>query len=215
MNIILLGPPGAGKGTQAKILESIYNIPQISTGDMLRAAVKNATELGRQAKSFMDAGQLVPDSLVIALAEERISSPDAAGGFMLDGFPRTQAQALALDNMLEKLGKKVDVVLNFEVSRPALIERMGGRRTCQQCGAGYHIKFAPSREAGKCDKCHGELYQREDDNEATVSKRLQVYDESTKPLIDYYARKKLHQIINGDESPDKVTAQIRKILDAA
>jgi adenylate kinase len=182
---------------------------------MLRAAVKNGTELGRQAKSFMDAGQLVPDSLVIALAEERMSAPDAAGGFMLDGFPRTQAQALALDDMLDRLGKKIDVVLNFEVPRPALIERMSGRRTCQQCGVGYHVKFAPSREADKCDKCRGELYQREDDKETTVAKRLQVYDESTKPLIDYYARKELHQVINGDESPDKVTAQIRKIVDAA
>jgi adenylate kinase len=215
MNIIFLGPPGAGKGTQAKILESIYHLPQISTGDMLRSAVKEATPLGKQAQAFMEAGQLVPDSLVVALAEERLKAPDTARGFMLDGFPRTHAQALALDDILSRMGKKIDFVFDFEVPRPALVERMSGRRTCRQCGMGYHIKFAPSREFGKCDKCLGDLYQREDDNEATVGKRLQVYDQSTKPLIDYYKGKGLYQPIKGDENPAAVTARLRAIVDAA
>jgi adenylate kinase len=215
MNMIFLGPPGAGKGTQAKILEDIYHLPQVSTGDMLRAAVKNNTALGKQAKAYMEAGQLVPDDLVIALAEERLSAPGMDLGFMLDGFPRTHSQALALDDMLGRLGKKIDFVFDFEVSRPALVERISGRRTCRQCGAGYHIKFAPSKAPGKCDKCQGDLYQREDDHEATLRKRLQVYDQSTRPLIDYYAGKGLYRVIKGDESPDKVTDQLRAVIDDA
>ena len=215
VNIILLGPPGAGKGTQAQILQTIYGIPQVSTGDMLRAAVKTGTSLGLQAKSFMDSGQLVPDSLVIDLARERISQPDAAQGFMLDGFPRTEAQACALDEMLKKLNRKIDYVLSFEVPRADLIMRLSGRRTCRDCNAGYHIKFAPSVKPEECDKCGGQVYQREDDNEATVSKRLQVYDESTRPLIDYYQKQGRFYEIKGDESPEKVTAGIREILDKA
>jgi adenylate kinase len=182
---------------------------------MLRAAVKEGSALGRQAKAFMEAGQLVPDNLVVALAEERLKSPDAEKGFILDGFPRTQEQALALDDMLSRLNKKIDFVFDFDVPRSDLIERMSGRRTCRQCGLGYHIKFAPSRESGKCDKCHGELYQREDDNEATVGKRLQVYDQSTMPLIGYYKGKGLYQAIKGNEDPEAVTARIRAIIDAA
>jgi adenylate kinase len=186
MNIILLGPPGAGKGTQAKMLIDEYQIPQISTGDILRAAVKEGTPLGKEAKSFMDKGELVPDSVVIGIVEERIQEPDCEKGYMLDGFPRTVPQAEALDQMLSKLSAQIDHVVSIEVANEELVKRLTGRRTCRECGAGYHVMFDPPTVEGVCDKCGGELYQRDDDNEETVTSRLNVYESQTLPLIDYY-----------------------------
>ena len=212
MNIILLGPPGAGKGTQAKMLIDAYGIPQVSTGDMLRAAVKNQTPLGLEAKKFMDAGQLVTDEVVIGLAKDRIAEPDAAKGFMLDGFPRTVPQAEALDKVLAGMGKNIDHVISIEVASEELLGRLTGRRTCKACGQGFHVMFDPPKAAGKCDKCGGELYQRDDDNEATVSNRLKVYDAQTKPLIDYYQAKGLLRPIDGVGSIDAIFGRIKAVL---
>jgi adenylate kinase len=212
MNLILLGPPGAGKGTQAKRLIDAYGIPQISTGDMLREAVKNQTQLGLEAKKYMDAGQLVPDEVVIGLVKERLAQPDCAKGFMLDGFPRTVAQAEELDKVLAEMGKAIDHVISIEVPNEELIGRLTGRRTCRNCGAGYHVIFDPPKEEGKCDKCGGELYQRDDDNEATVANRLKVYESQTKPLIDYYQAKGLLRPIDGVGSIDDIFARIKAVL---
>ncbi len=212
MNIILLGPPGAGKGTQAKKLVEAYGIPQISTGDMLREAVRNQTDLGMKAKKYMDAGQLVPDEIVIGLAKERMSQPDCAKGFMLDGFPRTVAQAEALDKVLEEMGRKLDHVICIEVPEQELMERLTGRRTCRNCGRGYHIKFDPPKTEGVCDVCGGELYQRDDDNPETVANRLKVYREQTQPLIDYYEAKGLLRRIDGVGSIDEIFARIKAVL---
>ena len=213
MNLILLGPPGAGKGTQAKMLIDAYGIPQVSTGDMLRAAVKNQTPLGLEAKKFMDAGKLVTDEVVIGLAKDRISQPDAQKGFMLDGFPRTVAQAEALDKMLGEMGKKLDHVISIDVANSELMGRLTGRRTCKACGAGFHMVFDPPKVDGKCDKCGGELYQRDDDNEATVSNRLKVYEDQTKPLIDYYQGKGLLRPIDGVGAIDEIQKRVRAVLD--
>lgn len=184
--IILLGPPGAGKGTQAKKLAEDLSIPQISTGDMLRAAVKNGTELGLKAKSFMDAGGLVPDEVVIGIVKERLAQPDCEKGFILDGFPRTIPQAQALDRVAGELGKEIRFVLSLEVDPEELMERLCGRRTCPGCGAMYHVKFNVPKQAGKCDKCGAALIQRDDDIEDTIRKRLDNYNKSTAPLLDYY-----------------------------
>ena len=181
MNIILLGPPGAGKGTQAKMLVDKYAIPQISTGDILRAAVKEGTPLGKEAKSYMDKGALVPDSVVIGIVEERIQEPDCQKGYMLDGFPRTVPQAEALDGMLNKLDSQIDHVVSIEVANEELVQRLTGRRTCRECGAGFHVMFDPPKQEGVCDKCGGELYQRDDDNVETVTSRLEVYGSQTLP----------------------------------
>lgn len=213
MNLILLGPPGAGKGTQAKMLIDAYGIPQVSTGDMLREAVKNQTPLGLEAKKFMDAGKLVTDEVVIGLAKDRISQPDAQKGFMLDGFPRTVAQAEALDKMLGEMGKKLDHVVSIEVANSELMGRLTGRRTCKACGAGFHMVFDPPKVEGKCDKCGGELYQRDDDNEATVSNRLKVYEDQTKPLIDYYQGKSLLRPIDGVGAIEDIQKRVRAVLD--
>ena len=185
MKLILLGPPGAGKGTQAKMLTEKFAIPQISTGDILRAAVKEQTTLGIKAKQFMDAGQLVPDEVVIGIVSERLQAADCASGFILDGFPRTVAQADALGVVLDKLGKQLDRVVSLTVDAEALVVRLTGRRTCSQCGKGYHISFDPPPADGCC-VCGGELFQREDDQESTIRNRLAVYDEQTSPLISYY-----------------------------
>jgi len=186
MGIILLGPPGAGKGTQAKKLAEEFSIPQISTGDMLRAAVRNGTELGLKAKSFMDAGGLVPDEVVIGIVKERLAQPDCSKGFILDGFPRTIPQASALDRVAGELGKEIRFVLSLDVDADELMERLCGRRTCTGCGAMYHVKFNVPKAQGKCDKCGAALVQREDDKEETIRKRLDNYNKSTAPLLDYY-----------------------------
>lgn len=212
MNIILLGPPGAGKGTQAKRLIDKYGIPQISTGDMLRAALKEGTPLGLEAKKFMDAGTLVPDTVVIGLVKERIQKPDCAKGYMLDGFPRNVSQAEALDQMLLELGQKIDHVVCIEVPSQELLGRLTGRRTCRACGAGFHVMFDPPKKEGVCDKCSGELYQRDDDNEATVSSRLNVYDAQTKPLIDYYQKQAKLRGIDGVGDMGDIFARITKVL---
>lgn len=212
MNIILLGPPGAGKGTQAKRLIDKYGIPQISTGDMLRAALKEGTPLGLEAKKFMDQGALVPDSVVIGLVKERIQKPDCAKGYMLDGFPRNVSQAGVLDNVLAELGQKIDDVVCMEVPSSDLLTRLTGRRTCRACGAGYHISFDPPKKSGVCDKCSGELYQRDDDNEATVSSRLKVYEDQTKPLIYFYSKQGKLRKVNGVGSMDEIFSRITAIL---
>jgi len=212
MNLVLLGPPGAGKGTQAKMLIEAYGIPQISTGDMLREAVKNQTPLGLEAKKFMDAGQLVTDEIVIGLAKDRIAQPDCDKGFMLDGFPRTVAQAEALDVMLGEMNKALDHVISIEVPNSELMGRLTGRRTCKDCGQGYHMIFDPPAKEGVCDKCGGELFQRDDDNEETVANRLEVYDSQTKPLIDYYQGKGLLRPVDGVGAMSEVLDRIKAIL---
>jgi adenylate kinase len=212
MRIILLGGPGAGKGTQAKKLVEKYNIPQISTGDMLRAALKEGTALGLEAKKFMDAGKLVPDEVVIGLIEERIKLPDCKKGFMLDGFPRTVGQADALKGVLDKMGIKLDHVISIEVANEELVGRLTGRRTCKACGSGFHLLFDPPKKAGVCDKCGGELYQRDDDKEETIRNRLKVYDSQTAPLIDYYKKAGLLRPIQGVGSIDEIFGRITSVL---
>jgi adenylate kinase len=212
MNIILLGPPGAGKGTQAKLLIDRYQMPQISTGDILRAAVKEGTPLGKEAKSYMDKGQLVPDSVVIGIVEDRIQQPDCRNGYMLDGFPRTVPQAEALDEMLRKRKAKIDHVVSVEVARDELVKRLTGRRTCRECGAGFHVHFDPPKKAGTCDKCGGELYQRDDDNEKTVTARLQVYESQTLPLIEYYKKQGKLRSVDGVGEMKTIFERITKVL---
>ncbi|RME62710.1 MAG: adenylate kinase, partial [Alphaproteobacteria bacterium] len=209
MNTILLGPPGAGKGTQAKRLEDRYGLTQLSTGDMLRAAVKAGSTVGKKAKTAMDAGKLVSDDIVIDIIGERIAEPDCARGFVLDGFPRSIAQARALDDMLAQKGRRLDLVIEMQVDEDALVERITGRFTCAKCGAGYHDRFKRPRREGVCDICGGtEFTRRADDNEETVRDRLRVYREYTAPLIDYYARKGILASIDGMAAIDQVAAQI-------
>lgn len=212
MRLILLGPPGAGKGTQAKRLVEKYGIPQISTGDMLRAALKAGTQLGKEAKTYMDAGKLVPDSVVVGLIEERIKDADCANGFMLDGFPRTVAQADSLKSVMDKAGLKIDHVVSIEVANEELVERLTGRRTCRSCGSGYHVQFDPSKVEGVCDKCSGELYQRDDDKEETIRNRLKVYADQTEPLIAYYKAAGVLRPIAGTGSIDEIFARITSVL---
>lgn len=208
MYILLMGPPGAGKGTQAAELVAKFQIPHISTGDMFRAAVKEGTELGKQAKACMDAGQLVSDSITIGIVKERLAKPDCHKGFILDGFPRTLEQASALDVTLAELRIKLDRVLNINVPVEDLISRLTGRRICKGCGATFHVTFNPSAAGSKCEKCDGELYQRADDTEETVTKRLTVYSDQTKPLIEYYEDHGLYTEIDGRQQIDKVLADI-------
>ena len=214
MNLILLGGPGAGKGTQAKKLIDKYGIPQISTGDILRAAVKEGTEMGRKAKEYMDAGKLVPDTVVIGIIKDRLAQPDCKKGFILDGFPRTVPQAEALDKVLAGLGSKIDHVISIAVDEEALVIRLTGRRTCKNaaCGQMFHIKFTPPKKEMVCDKCGGELYQRDDDNETTVRSRLATYNQATKPLIDYYTKEGLVRPITGVGSIEDIFNKIVIIL---
>ncbi len=213
MNLIFLGPPGAGKGTQAKMLIERYSIPQISTGDILRAAVAEETDLGKKAKEYMEAGKLVPDEVVIGIIEQRLKQSDCEKGFILDGFPRTVAQAEALDKVLENMGSKIDHVLSLDVPAEELIKRLTGRRTCKNCGAMYHVIFKPPKSEGICDKCGGELYQRSDDNEETVKSRLNVYEQQTRPLIDFYNNKGLVGKIDGQGGIKEIFERIIKILE--
>jgi adenylate kinase len=212
MGIILLGPPGAGKGTQAKKLTQAYAIPQISTGDMLREAVKNGTPLGKQAKAFMDAGGLVPDEVVIGIVKERLAASDCGKGFILDGFPRTIPQADALDRVTKELGKEIRFVLSLEVDQNDLMERLCGRRTCTGCGAMYHVKFNPPKAAGKCDKCGTALIQRDDDKEETIKTRLGNYNKATAPLLDYYRNTGKIRSVMASGEIDAIYAEIVKIL---
>lgn len=212
MGIILLGPPGAGKGTQAKKLTQAFAIPQISTGDMLRAAVKNGTALGTQAKAFMDAGGLVPDEVVIGIVKERLAEPDCGKGFILDGFPRTIPQAEALDRVTKELRKEIRFVLSLEVDQNDLMERLCGRRTCAGCGAMYHVKFNPPKAVGKCDKCGTALIQRDDDKEETIKNRLGNYNKATAPLLDYYKNTGKIRSVMASGEIDAIYAEIVKIL---
>ncbi|PNU21598.1 adenylate kinase [Geothermobacter hydrogeniphilus] len=212
MNLILLGPPGAGKGTQAKLLIEHFGIPQISTGDMLRAAVKAGTEMGLKAKACMDSGALVPDEVVIGIVRDRLQEADCEKGFILDGFPRTVPQADALKSTLAGLGKELQAVISLEVDIEALVERLTGRRTCRSCGQGFHLRFDPPGTAGVCDACGGELYQRDDDREETIRNRMKVYQEQTAPLVSYYQRDGLLAAIDGMQDIAVVQSDIRAAL---
>lgn len=212
MKLILMGPPGAGKGTQAEKLIDLYQIPHISTGDMFRKAQKEGTELGLQAKSYMDQGQLVPDEVTIGIVRERLAEDDCKNGFLLDGFPRTVHQADALDGILTDLGMSLDAVVDIQVDKDFLVERLTGRRVCKACGATYHVSFNAPKVEGVCDKCGGELYQRNDDKIETVSNRLDVYAAQTAPLIEYYQSKGMIKSIDGSKSVEEVLADIQAAL---
>ena len=213
MKIILMGPPGAGKGTQAEKLVDLYQIPHISTGDMFRKAQKDGTELGLKAKSYMDQGKLVPDEVTVGIVKERLAEADCKEGFLLDGFPRTVQQADALDTILAELDMALDCVVNIEVDKAFLVDRLTGRRVCRACGATYHIANKAPKVEGVCDKCGGELYQRGDDTIETVSNRLDVYAAQTAPLIDYYKSKGIMSSIDGSKSMEEVLADIRTALE--
>ncbi len=208
MYILLMGPPGAGKGTQSPNLVEKYGIPAISTGDMFRAAVRDHTPLGTKAKEYMDAGQLVPDDVTIGIVKDRLAQEDTKKGFILDGFPRTLDQAIALDVVLQELGINSVHVIDITMEPELLVSRITGRRICKNCGATYHVTNLPSKVEGVCDKCGGELYQRADDQEATVRKRLEVYSTQTKPLIDYYKNRGLYKQIDGNQNVEKVFQDI-------
>lgn len=212
MNLIFFGPPGAGKGTQAKRLVAELKVPHLSTGDILREAVRQGTELGQQAKPLMDAGKLVPDELVIGIVDERIAQPDARHGFILDGFPRTIPQAEALERALGRQGRKTDHVISLDVPEQELVERLSGRRSCPKCGAVYHVVASPPRQTGVCDHDGTSLIQREDDREDKVKNRLGVYGAQTAPLKDWYQKQGLLRSIRGVGSPDGIFAEIRKAI---
>ena len=212
MYILLMGPPGAGKGTQADKLVEEFKIPHISTGDMFRAAVKQGTELGKEAKKYMDAGGLVPDAVTIGIVRESLAKPECAEGFMLDGFPRTLDQAVALDQILADLGIKLTGVVNISVPDSELVGRVTGRRICKSCGHTYHVAFNPSKVEDVCDKCGGNLYQRNDDKEETVKNRLGAYHAQTEPLIEYYKKQGVFLDINGLQDIDKVYADVKASL---
>ena len=214
MKLILLGPPGAGKGTQAKILTERFSIPQISTGDILRAAVKDKTPMGLKAKQYMDTGGLVPDEVVVGIVRDRLQEADCINGFILDGFPRTVAQADALQTSLEEMDKALDRVISLDVDAEALVERLTGRRTCKECGRGYHIKFDPPRVDALCDTCGGSLFQRDDDQEETIRKRLQVYADQTSPLISYYRDADVLMELDGMQPIPQVQEKMLSLLQA-
>ncbi|MDK9712001.1 adenylate kinase [Acidaminobacter sp.] len=212
MKLILLGPPGAGKGTQAANIIETFSIPHISTGDIFRKNIKEGTELGKKAKEYMDRGELVPDTLVVEIVEDRLKAEDCKSGFLLDGFPRTVFQAEALDKVLENMGAGLDYVVNVVVDPELLVERAVGRRICRDCGSTYHIKYNPPKEESVCDKCSGELYQRSDDNADTVTNRIRVYMDETSPLIEYYRVKGNLINVDGQQDIDKVFDDILKAI---
>lgn len=214
MKIVMLGAPGAGKGTQAKMIAAKYHIPHISTGDIFRANIKNDTELGRKAKEYMDQGLLVPDELTVDLVIDRISNDDCTGGYILDGFPRTIPQAEALDAALAKRGEKMDYAVDVEVPDENIVSRMSGRRACVGCGATYHIKHNPSKNGDECEKCGEKLVLRDDDKAETVQKRLGVYHDQTQPLIDYYTGQGILKVVDGTQDMNDVFTAITKILEA-
>jgi adenylate kinase len=213
VRLAFLGPPGAGKGTQARELALVWRVPHIATGDMLREAVAASTKLGLEAKRYMDQGALVPDEVVIGLIAERLARSDAAAGFILDGFPRTIAQAEALDRLLAGLGRSLDAVVYFDVSEAELLRRLTGRRVCRGCGTTYHLVFAPPTTAEKCERCGGELYQRVDDTEQTVRNRLQVYTRQTAPLLEYYRQRGVLLTVAGEGAIDAIRAAIRRAVE--
>lgn len=209
MRLLFLGPPGAGKGTQARELAREWGVPQVATGDMLREQMAAGTALGREAKQFYERGELVPDDVILRMVEERFRQPDAVNGFVLDGFPRTNAQADGLAAMLERRGQKIDAVVYFDVSEPELVRRLTGRRLCRECQTSYHLVSAPPKQEGVCDKCGGVLYQRQDDGEATVRHRLGVYARQTAPLLDYYRQRGLLRTVTGEGPVEKVRQALR------
>ncbi|UXR69245.1 adenylate kinase [Staphylococcus sp. IVB6246] len=214
MNIILMGLPGAGKGTQASEIVKKYPIPHISTGDMFRKAIKDETELGKEAKSYMDRGELVPDEVTVGIVKERISEDDAKKGFLLDGFPRTIEQAEALNSILEELGREIDAVVNIEVPEEELMNRLTGRRICETCGTTYHLVFNPPKVEGVCDLDGGKLYQREDDNPETVANRLNVNIKQSKPILDFYSKEGVLKNIDGSKQIDAVSEDVIQILES-
>lgn len=214
MLLILLGPPGAGKGTQAERISEKYNVVHISTGEMLRLAIKKGMPLGVRAKAYIDRGELVPDEVIVGIVEERLEEIDDAQGLLLDGFPRTVAQARSLDEVLEGMERSIDKVILVDVDEEELILRLSGRRICRDCEDGYHIKFLPPQVRNVCDQCGGELYQRDDDRIETVKQRMHVYQEQTEPLVAYYKKKHLFARVDGAQDVDGVFRQISKVLDA-
>lgn len=214
MNIILLGPPGAGKGTQAKAISKEYSIPHISTGDIFRYNISNGTPLGVEAKKYIDKGHLVPDNLTIDLIKDRLNNDDCKNGFLLDGFPRTVNQAEALEDLLKGMQKKLNTALLIDVPKSFIIDRMTGRRVCINCGASYHVRYNPTKAEGKCDVCGSDVIQRADDNESTVSERLEVYDAQTQPLINFYKEKNLLSVVDGTQTIEDVFKDIVNILGA-
>jgi len=213
LNVVLLGPPGAGKGTHAERISKRFGIPHISTGDMLRENVKQGTVLGKEAKKFMERGELVPDEVVISMVKERLSRPDCVGGFLLDGFPRNPGQAEELDKVLDAIGKKVAIVLCVQASEGTIIKRLTSRRVCDKCGKIYNVLTLKPRSEGACDECEGKLYQRKDDTEETVLNRLVVYRKQTAPLVEFYGAKGLLKEVAGDEEISKVQDEIAKLFE--
>jgi adenylate kinase len=212
VRLVLLGPPGAGKGTQAKLLQEHFDIPQISTGDILRRAAKEGTTFGKRAKKYMDRGELVPDSVILDIVEERLSADDCHKGFLLDGFPRTVVQAEAFQTMLDRQNQVLDGAVSLRVPRQKLVARLSGRRTCRQCGAMYHVRFNPPKKEGVCDQCGGDLYQRADDREETIEARMEVYDRESAPLLEHFRRKGLLREVDGSKTTDEVFREILRQL---
>jgi len=215
VRLVLLGPPGAGKGTQARMLESKLLVPQVASGDLLRAAVRNQTALGVNAKTFMDKGELVPDDLVLGMIEERLNQADAQRGFILDGFPRNVSQAEVLGNILTQRDERLDKVVAIMVDDEEIVKRISGRRTCRSCSTMYHVTYEPPRNDNRCDKCGSELYQRDDDAEHTVRARLQVYATATSPLLNYYERSGILAQIDGSGRPQEIEHRILSVLGIA